>query len=216
MSVQKTLNVSEETQAQLARIAAIGYTQSGLIPAQCEWHLTEDQCCEIVKRITRTFVSDVDTVTIDFNRRNPRQLFAYVWIPKDSDYIKDRSLKGGNAAVNRSLTRISSEMREFMDKFCEKNKRRLLPEAAENGRFVGIEVRLDRFLEIEFDSTGMSYGKLTSDDFRRKTRIMCQGDFEKDRDRPGRVKKLNFIRVTKGIPGRERSGKPQPRRSYNA
>ena len=118
------LNLDEQKQKMLARAGALPYTIHGYQSVSAEWDLTIDQIQEIITKITRGYLDDLQTVTIEVDHRRGA-LYAYVWIPKDSKNITDNSLKGGNSSVNRSMTQFSKQIREFMDKFCLKENKRL-------------------------------------------------------------------------------------------
>lgn len=211
MAMPKTLSLPEETQAQLAKIASVGYTVSGYPPTMSGWDLTEGQVCDIIKEHAKSYLDDITDVTLEWNKRNGA-IYAYVWLPKDSKHICDRGLQNGNSAINKKLNRLSQQMKEFMEKFCQKDRRRTLPESS-NLPLVGVEVDVGKFLQLQFDEHGTAYGKLVGDQFRRNTNIRVKPMFTKGRD--NQFEKLSYIRVTKSLKTRGAGGRPQPKRSYN-
>lgn len=211
MAVPKSVSLPEETQAQLAKIAAVGYTVSGLAPTASKWDLTEGQVCDVIKELTKGYLDDVETVTLDWNKRNGA-VYAYVWLPKDSKHLRDRELQQGNSAINKALNRYSPKMKEFMDKFCLKDRRRTIPETS-GMPLAGIEVDIGKFLQLQFDEHGTAYGKLVGDQFRRNTIVRLKPMYTKGRD--GQYDKLSYIQVTKSLKTRGAGGRPQPKRSFN-
>ena len=208
-----TLSVSEETQAQLAKIASVGYSLSGFPPTKSEWELTENQICEIIKTHTKAYLEDVQDVTIEHDRRNGA-LYAFIWIPSESKHVCDHVLQNGNSAVSKTMKRYSPKLKEYMDKFCQKDRRRTV---SENGNLplVGVEVMIERFLQIGFDEAGNGFGKLVGDAFRRRTQIRLKPIYD-TRGNGGQFDKLRFVRVSKSLKNRNAyTGKPTPRKSFN-
>jgi hypothetical protein len=206
------LKLSEDTQRLLARIGCTGYSLHGYQPSAGEWRLTIDQIREIIENISKTYLDDLRYVTIevDHSRGN---LYAYVWIPVRSKHITNNDLNNGNAAVRKPMTVYSKPMKEFMDKFCEKSRKRLIPE--EHGNEVrGIEVEIERFLKIEFDENAYEYGKITADRFKRRTRLNFRANFLSGDD--NRYGKLQYLEVRKEVKSFTQNYQPRPRRSYNA
>lgn len=207
------LNLDEQKQKMLARAGALPYTLHGYQSVSAEWDLTIDQIQEIITKITRGYLDDLQTVTIEVDHRRGA-LYAYVWIPKDSKNITDNSLKGGNSSVNRSMTQFSKQIREFMDKFCLKENKRLLP-AGNDNTVKGIEVAIERFMKVEFDENGFEYGKLIGQNFKRKTKLTLVPHFV-DGDGDQRFGKLQYLEVSKRVKTNFDTKNPKPRRSFNA
>lgn len=206
------LDLTEETKRLLARVGCTGYSIHGYQPSAGEWRLTLEQVKEIIFNITKTYLDDIReaTVEIDHSKGN---LYAYVWIPTRSKHITNNDLNVGNAAVRKSMIVYSTQMKEFMEKFCDKNCRRLLPEEHDND-IRGIEVNIAKFMKIEFDENAFEYGKITKDAFKRRTRISLRANFLSGDD--GRYGKLQFLEVRKEVKSSIQNYQPRPRRSYNA
>lgn len=206
------INLTPELQEQLAKISVTGYSCNGYPPARGEWDLTPDQVRQIIKNHTKTFLTDVKDVTLEVNH-NTGSVYGYVWLPNNSKHVCDTELNTQNAAINRTMTKYSSQLNEYMDKFCAKNKKRVV--AAEgNVPMVGIEVLVDKFMRLEFDETGIQYGRLFGESNKRKTRITCSCEFTKGDD--GRYGKLCIIHVSKSLRTGYNSLSPRPKKSYNA
>lgn len=207
------LNLDEQKQKMLARLGALPYTLHGYQSVSAEWDLTIDQIQEIITKITKGYLEDLQTVTIEIDHRRGA-LYAYVWIPKDSKNITDNTLKSGNSSVSRSMISFSKNIREFMDKFCLKENKRLLP-AGNDNTVKGIEVAIERFMKVEFDETGFEYGKQISQGFKRKTKLTLIPHFV-DGDGDQRFGKLQYLEVSKRVKTNFDTKNPRPRRSFNA
>ena len=209
---KQQVNLSPELQEQLVKISGTAYSISGYPPTSSEWEFTPDEICDIIKRHTSSILKDVSDVTLEVNHKSGA-IYAYVWLPKNSKNICDNELNSGNSAINRTMMKFSPALKEYMDKFCEKDKKRIFNEER-NLPLAGIEVRIDAFMKIELDESGYQFGKLFGDSFKRKTVIELTCNFAKgDNNSYG---KLMFIRARKYIKNRLRSQVPKPRKSFNA
>lgn len=203
--------LTDEAQEQLVKIAPTAYSCSGFPPNSSEWEFTVDQVRQIIKTHAKTFLSDVADATVEANH-DTGSIYGYVWIPKNSKNVCDNELNTQNSAINRTMTKYSKELNEFMDKFCAKNRRRVV--AAQDDPLVGIEIRIDEIMKLELDEQGISYGKVFGDEYKKKTKITCYGEFAKaDTKRFG---KLCIIHVKKSMRTSYKFSSPKPRKSYNA
>lgn len=196
----------------LSRLGALPYSLHGYQAVGTEWDLTIDQIKEIITRISKGYIDDLQTVTVEVDHRRGA-LYAYVWIPKDSKNITDNSLKRGNSSVSRSMMQLSDSIKEFMDKFCLKENRRLLP--ANDNSLKGIEVAIERFMKVEFDENGFEYAKQIGQEYKRKTRLLLVPHFV-DGDGDQRFGKLQYLEVSKRVNTNFDARNPKPRKSFNA
>lgn len=206
------VNLTPQLQEQLVKIAGTVYSVNGYAPSKSGWDLTPDQICSIIKHWTRGYLKDVSDVTLDINHKTGA-IYAFVWIPSNSNHICNRELEGNNSAINRSLTKFSSELKEFMDKFCSKEDRRIISEER-NLPLAGIRVQIDRFIKLEFDENSYEFGKLFGEKYKRKTKIKLTCNFQKATD--GKFGKLLHVEVIKMVKSNFNNWSPKPKRSYNA
>ena len=205
-------NITQEQAEHLKKIAGTAYSINGFAPTESGWKLTADQICQIIKTWTKDYLSDLSDVTIDVNHKTGA-IYAYVWIPRQSKNICNNELNSGNSAINRTMLKYSKELKEYMDKFCAKEDRRIFSEER-NLPLAGIRVQIDRFMKLEFDENGNEYGKQFGEKFKRKTRIELTCNFAKGDD--GRFGKLQFLQVTKSVRNNFATLAPRPKKSYNA
>lgn len=198
--------------ARLKAVGSLSFSQSGYAPSKTEWELTPDQVIDIVKKQSKAFIDDVDQVTLDVNYHNGR-ISAFVWIPKNSRHVCNNELRNSNSAINRSMTRYSKEIKEFMDKFCFENEKRIIS-ADEGVPLVGVRVAIERFMKIEFDENGIQYAERYGTKNQRKSIITLTGYYAKGDE--GRFGKLQYIVVSKRLKTRFSGYNPKPKRSYNA
>lgn len=207
------LNLTEEKQRMLAKAAATGYSISGYLPVSSEWKLTEAQIKDIIMRITRQYLDDAKTVTLMVDHRSGA-IYAYVTIPANSKHVTSHKLNNSDSAIKRSMKEYSQQMKEFMNKFCEKNNQRLLP-GERNNSVLGIQVEIPKFMRIEFDENGYEYGKQIGDRFKRRTKIKLYPNFLRPKDGVnGNFGAFNFMRVIKTIEGDVDKDDWRPKRSY--
>ena len=204
--------LTPEQQEQLMKIGGTSYSISGYPPVSSTWKLTQDQICSIIKKHTKVWLNDVADVTLDINHKTGA-IYAYVWIPKSSNHICDNDLNTGNSAINRTMMKFSSQLKEYMEKFCAKDRRRVFSEE-KNLPLAGIEVRIEAFMKIEFDENGYEYGKQFGEANKKKTQILLTCNFAKDDD--GRFGKLMYLKVEKTLKSVYNSMSPRPKKSYNA
>lgn len=205
------INLTPELQEQLVKIAPTAYSCSGFPPASSKWEFTVDQVRQIIKKHAKTYLNDVADATVEANH-DTGSIYGYVWLPKKSKNVCDNELNTQSAAINRTMTKYSKELNEFMDKFCAKNRKRVV--AAQDDPLVGIEIKIDEIMKLELDEQGIQYGKLFGDPYKKKTRITCYGEFTKaDTKRYG---KLCLIHVEKAMRSSYKFSTPKPRKSYNA
>ena len=204
--------LTEAQQQQLVKIGGTSYSISGYPPVSSTWKLTPDQICSIIKNITKSYLNDVTDVTLDINHKTGA-VYAYVWIPKNSHHVCDNELSGGQSAIHRTMIKYSPQLKEFMEKFCAKDRRRIFNEER-NLPVCGIEVLIEAFMKIEFDETGYEYGKQFGEMNKKKTQIILTSNFTKEDS--GKFGKLMYIEVKKTLKTAYNSMLPRPKKSYNA
>lgn len=207
-----TKNLTAEQQELLMKIASTSYSVSGYPPVSSTWKLTEDQIRSIIKKHTKAWLDDVSDVTLDINHKTG-MIYAYVWIPKNSKHITDNELNTGNSAINRTMLKYSNQMKEFMEKFCAKDRRRVFSEER-NLPLAGVEVMIEAFMKIEFDENGFEYGRQFGEMNKKKTQLALQCNYAKDDD--GRFGKLLYVRVDKSVKSSFNNLSPKPKKSFNA
>ena len=169
-----------EDMNKLKATGALTYSMSSYAPCEAGWQLTKSQICDIIKNQTKAFLDDVQTVTLEINHKSG-MISAFVWIPRNSRHICNNDLKGNNSAINRSMTRYSSEIKEYMKKFCLDGDARIVQE--EDGMpLAGIRVAIDRFMKIEFDENGNQYAEKYGTKNQKKARIELTCNFKKGDD----------------------------------
>ena len=196
----------------LKATGSLTYSQSGYSPSKAEWELTADQIREIIKKQAKVYIEDIDTVTSDVNHRTGA-VSAFVWLPKNSRHVCNNDLRSSNSAVNRSMTRYSNEIKEFMNKFCDESDRRIVS-ADEGVPLVGIRVAISRFMVLEFDESGTQYAEKYGTKNQRKAKISLTSYYSKGDD--GRFGQLQYTTVTKKLKNRFTGYNPKPKKSYNA
>ena len=204
--------LTKELQEQLIKIAPTAYSISGYAPTESSWKLTLDQICQIIKRQTKAYIPDVSDVTIDINHKSG-SIYAYVWLPKNSKFICNKELEGNDSAISKTMTKFSPEIKEYMDKFCLKENKRIFQEE-KNLPLAGILVQIERFMKIEFDENGFEYGKLFGEKYKKRATISLTCNFTKGDD--NRFGKFSYLQVDKSLKGIGDVSAPKPRRSYNA
>lgn len=196
----------------LKKISNLAYTMSGYVPCEASWNFTPDQIKEIVWKQTKTFLDDVKDVTIEVNDRTGA-IECFVWLPNTSPNLCNTELQNANSAINRITHKCSKSCNEFMDKYCSKRERGIIP-ADNRVPLAGIKVATETFLKIECDENGSQFAKKFGDGGTpRRSRLTLTCHFAKNRD--GRFRDLQYVHVTKMSTG-AKSYHPVPKRSYNA
>lgn len=194
----------------LAKIAGTAYSVSGYAPGLSEWQYTREQIEDIIRTHAKDYISDISDVTVEIERNG--ELSAYVWIPSNSSHITNTELNNPNSAINRTLKRYSPQMKEFMDKFCDKNAKRLLP-SDDNSPVCGIMVRIDKFMEIELDRNGYMFGKLFGEKYKKPMNITMQAHF--NRESGGGFGRFKYLSVSKASRSNRSRRRPIPKKSHN-
>ena len=199
------------------------FTLSGFTPAESIYRLTAAQVKEMVFRIAKSYVDDVTGVDIEMStvpggdgKKRQWEPVAYIGLPRDSKHVISKSLNKEESAIrNRTVMNYSSELKEFIAKFCDKGFDRVIPNREGS---LSIRCRLTEFIAIEFDEKGVEYKKLIPADMQkhaRKADFMVKPEFNQPKDNGGEPGNLKYIEVRKYF----RTAKDQrnllPKKSYN-
>ena len=187
----RELNYSEEQKRCLARIGAMGYTVGNYLPQECTWKLSPRDIIEIANRISSPYLSDIDKITLgaipvpvkdEDGKRTMDVPVAYIWLPKNSPNLVDRSLDDTNSAIKIPIPSVSKNLKEFGSKFCLNGKLHIVDgkmigfdqgrRVSSGKKYKGIVALVEKFLIIEFDSLGIQYSKEFGDEFKRMTNII--------------------------------------------
>lgn len=208
------LNLGEDTQNMLAQTGCTGYTLHGYAPVSSVFYFTIDQLKTIVDQNTRPYLDDLDSVSIQPNPRNGK-ISAYIWLPKNSHNLTNNELNASNSAIKKSLTIYSQQLKEYMDKFCYPDTKRLLPEES-NKRVSGIEICLNNILNVELDVTGAGYGRRVGRDYAKKCTLKMHSVWHSGERK---YEKFRYLFVEKVLADSEKFNNTKdyrPKKSYNA
>lgn len=186
---KEPLKLDEHKQSLLARLGVYGYTLHGYMPTVCEWSLSPDQVADIIYKISKSYLDDIDSVSLGIKKvgknNNIPVIAGYVWLPANSHHIINDELKIANGPVRKTFYEYSDKLTEYLEKFSEnKNQRPFKGEYKKGSRrsldrsVIGIEVIADRFIQIEFDMKGVEYGKLIRQDFTKNLKVMIEPKIE--------------------------------------
>lgn len=208
-------NLTDEQIEGLIKMSQIGYNLSGVGPVEATFAYTEAMLKSIIMRSAKNYIGDITEVTLDVNHKNG-DVGIYVWLPKTSSHLVDDSLQKGNSQLPASITRYSSELKEFMDKFCLKGEKRIIPDQNTRSKLVGIKINISPFMEVEMDRKSIQYNK-TYGARKEEYKVKVKYEFTK----PGAGSSANFgnisrVLVTKTKPSYRESVSPRPKRSYHA
>lgn len=210
----QNLNLGEDTQKLLAETGCTAYSIHGYAPVAGVFYLTIDQLKSIVDKVTRSYLDDLDSVTIQPNPRDGR-ISAYIWLPKNSKNLTNNDLNNDNSAIKKSLTVYSPKLKEYMDKFCYPNSKRLLPEES-NKKVSGIEICLNNILNVEFDVTGAGYSKQVGSKFSKRTVLKIHSVWYAGERKYDRFRYLHVEKVLADSDKFNRTKDYRPKKSYNA
>lgn len=207
--------LSDEQISGLIKMAQIGYNLSGVGPVEASFAYTEAMMKSIILRSSKNYIGDITEVTFDVNHKNG-DVNIYVWLPRTSSHLVDNSLQNSDSQYAKPIMRYSNELKEFMDKFCLKGEKRVIPDQNPKSKLVGIKINISPFLELEMDRKSIQFNKIygaKKDEYRVKVKY----EFTK----PGSGSSANFgnisrITVTKSKPSYRESVAPRPKRSFHA
>lgn len=209
----KVITLSEELKEQLIRMAATSHNLWGLPPSASEWTLTENQIIDIVKQQASAFLDDISYVTTQGNPRTD-MIETYVWVPSNSHNIVDNSLKNNGSVITKSMRVYSKEMKEFMDKYCYPNEKRLFSDDLRSPNS-GVKVNLEVALKIFFDEKGQNYEKVFGIRDRRTKKVTFRSILRQN-DNHRSFHDVIGLHVRKSYVSRDNGDKPIAKKSYNA
>lgn len=219
---------SEEQERCLARIGVLGYSVGNYLPQECTWELSKQDIIEIVTRVTRPYLKDIDSVTlgmkddvirIDGEKETIKIPVAYIWLPSDSPNLVDSSLKNSDSAIKFDIQKYSKSLEEYAAKFCYDGKPNLIKSRNSRGgrrgrQKTGLTVLIAKIFRIEFDERNIKYGKEFGEEFKRNTELkidtravdLGKGDYD-----------IQMIHVTKSVKKKEiTTNELRPTLSFNA
>jgi hypothetical protein len=196
----------------LTKFAAITYNAAGFLPSKVTFNVTLSQLKPIVLKSVQEFVDEIQNVTFITNSKSG-EIATFVWLPSDSKHLRDTSTLKDNSAIKLPITRYSSELKEFMERFCHPENKRTINE--EGGmRLAGIQIDLARVMRIIFDEQGTKFSK----DFNYPkvyTNIRLTANFDKGSDGHN-FGKLRYIEITKSTKSAIEEAEPKPKKSFKA
>lgn len=191
-------------------IPVTAFNSAGFAPVSSTYKLTEDQIKKEVLAVAKRYISDFKTATLEFNYKNGA-VISFVWLNSNSEHLRDSSTMSEKSAIRKPITRYSKELKEFMDKFCLKDNRRIFPDERGSG-VVGIVVDLRKIFRILFDDEGFQYSKENGNPTRTKSFIKLTANYHKgDNYRFGRFK---YLEIEKSLASALAQGEPKATRSY--
>lgn len=205
--------LSDELKEQLIRMAATSHNLWGLPPSASEWTLTESQLRDIIKMQATAYLDDITDITMEGNPRSG-MIDTYVWIPSNSHHVVDNSLKSNGSIIAKPMRVYSKEMKEFMDKYCFKNEKRLFNDENRSAKS-GVRINLETVLKIFFDERGQNYEKVLGTRDRRNKKVTFRSILRENDNRRGYLDVIG-LHVRKAYVSRDNGDRPVAKKSYNA
>ena len=193
-------SIPEKMMRGLMKIGFLSYSLSGWVPNKVSWDMSGDQMEKLIMRYAKQWLGDEVVDVKIFLGSSPKEndFKTYVLIPKNSSLLYSNELSGENMAIHKRIPRYSPKLKEFMNRFCTKKNQRIHydPESSE----VGILIETIRILRIEFDDTGIEFGKIFGGDYKKKVEIEIHPVWEKLTEaekRNGRKTRFKYFRIMK-------------------
>lgn len=205
--------LTDELKQQLIRMAATSHNLWGLPPSASEWTLTESQIRDIVKQQASAFLDDITDITLQGNVRTG-MIETYVWIPSNSHNVVDNSLKNNGSVIAKPMRVYSKEMKEFMDKYCYKNEKRLFSDEKRSPKS-GVKINLETVLKIFFDERGQNYEQVFGSRDRRAKKVTFRSILRENDSHRGYHDVIG-LHVRKAYVSRDNGDAPVAKKSYNA
>lgn len=144
---------------ELPQFPVVAFNAVGLDPIEAVFRITKADLERYIVEMARKYCKGFEKCNIEADSRS-RTLGCYVWIPSNDPDITDDSLRQKtNVIFTASLTRLSENMKQFMNAYCNKDRKKLLREESGN-KFVAIEVDLTTVVNALFDTQGKTYVKV--------------------------------------------------------
>ena len=199
------------------------FTLSGFTPAESVYQLSAAQVKEMIKKIAESYLDDITGVDLEMStvpggdgKKRQWEPIAYIGLPRDSKHVISKSGNREESAIrNRTIVNYSQELKEFLDKFCDKEFRKTIPNREGT---LSIRCRLTEFIAIEFDEKGIEYKKLIPADMQkwsRKADFMVKPYFNQPKDNGGEPGNLKYIEVKKFFRNVKYQRNLLPKKSYN-
>lgn len=220
---------SEEQERCLARIGVLGYSVGNYLPQNCTWELSKQDIIEIVMRVSRPYLDDIDSVALGLKSTEVRAKngkketlkvpVAYIWLPYDSHNLVDTSLRNSDSAIKLTINKFSKNLEEYAAKFCDQGKAHIIKGEMSGGNkkgkpMVALTALISKIFHIEFDEKNIKYGKEFGEEFKRNTELefsyraidLGGGDFD-----------IQTIDVKKYVKRKNiGTGELRPKSSFNA
>lgn len=203
-------NLSQEQARVLINSAPTTFNLATFTPTASTFKLTEEVLKKELFACAKTYISDFTTLTLEVNRKTGA-ITAYVWLSKNSSHLQDNATNSERSAIRKPIIRYSKEIKEFMDKFCDSDKRRTFIDENSN-ELVGIEIRIDLMLRVIFDESGAAYQEKYGTRNRFRTKIELTAFFKKSDE--SNFGKLNYVKVEKKLASDVLQHDPKPRKSH--
>lgn len=207
----KNVNPDQPAVTALVESSITSYNIGGFTPVMSVFRLVPDQLKKILFECTKSFLSDVRMVTLDIDYTKGI-IGAFAWIPDDSDSIRDTSTLSDKSAIRKPIYRYSQQLREFMDRFCPNDSKRIFKDE-NNMHLMGIPILVDRMLMIVFDANGDKFAKEYDMRDPVKTRIRLLATFAKGDDTTT-YGKFRYLEVQKAIKSDLLQREPKAKKSY--
>lgn len=222
MSEEKKLDYTNEQIRALARIGDLGYNEGNYLPDSCTWKLYKQDIIEIVERTAKRYMKDVESVSLGLTPiqvkeegEKPKTMnvpCAWVWLPKDSENLVDKSLYNTDSGVKFPIKRKSKSLVEFAKKFCKDGKPNTM--RSEKGKSDALIALIANIMQLEFDQKDIAYGRAFGREFCRNTEIKL--DFWRANEIRKNDFDIEFIVVKKSVVKKNfDSSENRPRNSFN-
>lgn len=194
------------------KFAETMYNIGGKIPSACVWNLTENDIKNIVLSVSKSFITDFNTVTVSIDK-NAGMVNALVWLPMTSEHISDSSLVNNNEIAIKGIKvfyRKSEKLNDFTNRFSPKGKSTPIPEEGRNPKLCAVAVSIQKIFESYFDKDGKDFQKkfgYKPPECRITARMILQGKDDH--------KRFRYLEVTKSSVRVSDKSDPVPRRPFS-
>ena len=133
------------------------YNNLGIAPTSATFVIGAQKLNKALKDLADSNLKGVDSVTI-MTQPGEAPIRAFIWFKKNSQEVTPKS--SPNLAINVQRNYISQELKNFMKKFCNENRRKLIT-AAEDHNKKGIEINFNIFLGDLLDFSGKDFAAIS-------------------------------------------------------
>lgn len=180
------------------------YNAGGYEPVKSVFMLDVDQMKKMVLTVAKAHLDDIETVTFAADRDG--NVTTFVWLNRNSSHLCDTSVTKGSSLVTTPISRYSPELKEFINRFCAKDKKQVMRDAIGSRPLKAIVVELSRFIAIMFDERGDEYGKVYNAR-RQRCDISYRWSFREGRHSKFEV--IDYAEITKSVRGTDREREPK-------